>query len=122
MKIVGGSFGSKGSVFFKGGRLGIDGVKKASYGADQVRTATAETVSNKKFGFIGAAIGMILFGGLGFFFAGLFGGLIGVVLAVAGSFYGDKKHFVRMVFQDEAEVTVECSERSSEKLIRFPAK
>ncbi|MCJ0972678.1 hypothetical protein MST27_04770 [Pseudomonas sp. PS1] len=122
MKIVGGSFGLKGSAFFSRDKLCIEGSRKAEYGPEGVRAVAARSETEKKFGLIGCAVGALLLGGLGLFFLGLFGAILGIVFAVAGSFYSTKKNVADLTFEDGSTLTLECTGRAMDKLVRFTSK
>jgi len=122
MKIVGGSFGLKGSAFFSRDKLCIEGSRKAEYGPADVRSVAARSETEKKFGLIGCAVGALLLGGLGLFFLGLFGAILGIVFAVAGSFYSTKKNLADVTFEDGSTLILECTGRAMDKLVRFSGK
>lgn len=122
MKIAGGSFGLKGSAFISRDRLFIEGSRNAEYGPADMRSLSARTETEKKFGLIGCAVGALLLGGLGMVFLGLFGAILGVVFAVAGSFYSTKKNLADVTFEDGSTLILECTGRAMDKLVRFSGK
>ena len=119
MRIVGGSFGVKGSAFISGNALMVEGSSKGQYQPAEVRSVSARVDAEKKFGFIGATIGALLLGGLGMVFLGLFGAIVGVLIAVAGSFYSSKKNLADVSFADGKTLSLECTDRAIGKLVRF---
>jgi hypothetical protein len=119
MKIIGGSFGLKGSAYFSGKVLVIDSAQKAQYSGESVVSVSARTDSERKFGVIGAAVGVLLFGAIGLVFFGILGATAGVVLAVAGSFYSTKTNIAELKFDDGKTLSVECTQRAVNKLVAF---
>lgn len=119
MKIVGGSFGLKGSAFISGGTLAIDASIKADYRPQQVQSVVAQEIKEKSFGFLGAIVGSVLLGALLSLMIGPLGFLIGVALAIAGSFYTSKRNVVSVAFIDGTTVILECTPRAVDKLVRF---
>lgn len=119
MKIIGGTFGPKGSAAIYGGVLNIAAAKKACYRHDQVAEVSYSTASEKKFGILGALIGAVLLAILFGLFLGGLGILIGIGLAIAGSFYTDKQETAEILFDDGNRVMVECTPRAVKKLMDF---
>lgn len=119
MKIVGGSFGLKGSAFLSGDTLAIQATKNADYHRDQVQSVDAQQVKEKSFGWLGAIVGALLLGALISLFAGPLGFLIGAAFAIAGSFYTNKRNVVSVAFADGSTVILECTPRAVDKLVRF---
>ncbi|MBV2207421.1 MAG: hypothetical protein KUL87_18535 [Pseudomonas sp.] len=122
MKIVAGSFGVKGSAYIaKNAILAVEGARNVDYRPRQIKSVEARVDADKRFGWGGAIVGGILLFALGMFFAGLFGALIGVILAVAGSFYSTKRNMAEVEFEDGARVTLECTPRAMDRLVKFAA-
>lgn len=119
MKIVGGSFGLKGSAFISGDALTIQSTKNADYHREQVRSVEAREVREKSFGWLGALVGSLLLGAMISFLVGPIGLIVGVFLAIAGSFYTNKRNVVSVDFIDGATVVLECTPRAVDKLVRF---
>lgn len=119
MKIIGGSFGLKGSAYLNRGQLVIEGSRKAYYEAGQVTSIQTKVDAAKKFGIFGAVVGVVILGFIGGFIFGPLGAIAGVVLAIAGSFYTQKKNVAELAFADGSTLILECTPRAIDKLVRF---
>jgi len=119
MKIIGGSFGIKGSAFVAGSKLIIESSQKASYGSDQIADVIGRSESARGFGFIGAIIGSAMLGVLGAMLAGPLGLVIGIFIAIAGSFYSSKRLIAEVRMKDGKALTVECTGRAMDKLVKL---
>ena len=119
MRILGGSFGVKGSAYLSQDVLVVEGAAKAQYRAEQIKSVTARIDSDKRFGLVGAALGVVLLGGLGLHFFGLLGAIVGVAVSIAGSFYTTKKNIAEVVFADGKTLSLECTARAMSKLVQF---
>ena len=120
MKIVSGSFGVKGSAYIaKNAILAVEGARSVDYRSHQIKSVEARVDAEKQFGWGGAIVGGILLFALGMFFAGLFGAIIGVIVAVAGSFYSTKSNMAEVEFEDGNRITLECTPRAIERLVKF---
>lgn len=119
MKIIGGSFGLKGKARFAGSTLEVIGTKKADYRGADITALSFRTEGQKKFGLIGAIIGAVVLGFIAGLFLGPIGWLIGIVLAIAGSFYSTKKHYADLEFSDGAKLNVELNDHEAKKLVKL---
>lgn len=122
MKIIGGHYGVKGSVFIrKDSSLAIDGAEQVYYTPNEITSVYSSTESDRKFGVIGFLLGAIIFSSLLFFLIGPLGVFIALVLSVVGSFYTVKRHQVELTFVDNKSVKVECSAGDAKRLTRLSA-
>ena len=121
MKIVGGSYGVKGSAYIARDQLVIEGARKAYIDPQHVRSVETRVDAERRFGFVGAAIGAILLAVLGTLFLGVVGALIGIAIAIAGSFYTTRRNLAELTFVDGSTLTLECTPRAIDKLVRFRA-
>lgn len=119
MKVIGGSFGLKGSAYIAGPRLIVEAAQKASYSPEQVSGVVSRTEKERKFGILGALAGAVLLGALGTMFLGIAGAVIGIAVAIAGSFYSTKKNIVEVSFVDGKTLALECTTRAVSKLVKF---
>jgi len=119
MKIIGGSFGLKGSAFVAGSKLIIESSQKAAYEPEQIADVSGRTESSRSFGWGGAIIGGILLGAIGVMLGGPVGAVIGIVLAIAGSFYSSKRLIAEVKMRDGKSLTLECTNRALDKLIKL---
>lgn len=119
MKIVGGSFGLKGSAFLSNNQLVVEGSRKAYFEAAQVVSVQTKVDASRGFGIFGAFIGVIVLGFLGLFLLGPFGAIAGIVVAIAGSFYTQKRNLAELAFADGSTLILECTPRAIDKLVRF---
>lgn len=119
MKIVGGSFGLKGSAFISGATLAIQSDRKADYRGDQIQAVDAQEVREKAFGMLGAIVGAVLLAILLSMVLGPLGVLAGIALAVAGSFYTTSRNVVSVEFIDGGKVVLECTPRAVAKLVKL---
>ena len=110
MKIVGGTFGTRGYAWLrKDQSLDIKSDRKRVYPQESVRRVEARTESQKNFGCFSFIFGAIIFGAIfGFLIPGI-GIIIGLVIAVALSFYTTKKQIVEITLGDDEKVVVECA-------------
>lgn len=123
MKIVGGSFGVKGSAFIsRDKKLVIEAVKPVNYSREQISRINTTQVKEKRFGAFGFIIGAILLAIILGVLFGVIGAIVGVVAAVFGSFYSDSKNIVELFFVDQNQVTLECTPRAVNKLVTFAGK
>jgi len=83
------------------------------------KSVKARQDANRKFGVLGAIVGSMLFGALGFMFMGLFGAVLGILLSIAGSFYSVKKRFVEIDLISGESVTLECSSAEVDQILRL---
>lgn len=119
MKIIGGSFGASGKARFAGNYLEVLGDKKADYTGADIEAVSVRQEKERQFGMIGALIGAVLFGFAASLFLGLAGWIIGIVFAIAGSFYQKKRYFADLEFSDGLKLTVESNDYESRKLVKF---
>lgn len=119
MRIVGGSFGTKGKFSMSpDGTLTVDGASHAQYKASQIRHLDTRQEKTKKFGFFSALIGVLLLGGIGFAFFGLVGAIAGILLAIVGSYYVKKTHYAEVEFDDGNRLLLEGSARGINLLVK----
>lgn len=121
MKVVGGTFGTSGYTWIRDGqRLDIRSNRKRVYSRDEIRRVDARVESERNFGCFSFVIGAVIFCGAGGFFLGPLGILIGLVLAVALSFYTTRRQIVEVLLNDDEKVILECSKWQVEDLISLP--
>ena len=119
MKIIGGSFGLNGSAYFSGDSLVVDSVKNGQYEGREIDAIDVRVDAERKFGVIGAVVGILLFGALGMAFFGVIGAIGGVGLAIAASFYSTKKNIADVKFSDGRTLSLECTPRAINRLVKF---
>jgi len=119
MKIIGGSFGNRGSAYIADKQLVVEGARKAYYEPPQVQRVQTRIDAERRFGLIGAVVAGFILAVVGWFILAIFGALIGVAIAVAGSFYTSKKNIAELTFTDGSTLSLECTPRAIEKLVRF---
>ncbi len=119
MKVIGGSFGLKGSAYIAGPRLIVEAAQKASYSPEQVSGVVSRTEKERKFGIMGAVAGAVLLGALGTMFLGVAGAVIGIVVAIAGSFYSSTRNVCEVTFSDGKTLALECTAKAVTKLVKF---
>jgi hypothetical protein len=120
MKIVGGNFGVKGSAFISKDRyLVVEGVNRSIYSPAQVQSVTANVTTEKKFGVLGFIVGAVSLSVVLGLFLNALGFVLAIIIAVAGSFYSDKKNIVEIRFSDEKSVLLQCTSRGVKKLVEF---
>lgn len=117
MKILGGNFGSSGTAFIRqGSQLVVVGAREAVYTGEQIRNIEANQIKNRKFGIFGFLVGGILLAWLLGMFLGLLGIVLGVGVAIAGSFYNETSNVVQIQFDDGNQVTLDCTSRAVRQL------
>ena len=120
MKIIGGSFGLKGSVYLsRDKRLVIEGATKGIYSADQINKAVSRVVVQKRFGVGGFIVGFLVLSVILFIWINYYGIVVALVLSWLGSSYSDKVQIVDLDFADGNELSVECTPRGVKKLLGF---
>lgn len=120
MKIIGGNFGVKGSAYIsRDNMLVVEGAIKGIYSPDQIQSISTRTSKEKKFGIIGFILGAIILSVILGIFLGILGVGIALIVAISGSFYSEKSHIVEVKFTDDKSVTLECTPRRVNKLVRF---
>ena len=119
MKITGGNFGLDGKATIKNGKLRIDGLSNSSYEPGQIDSAYPREERNKRLGLFSLVLGVLVVGGGLFVLAGPVGFVVGVLLAVAGSFYSTKKLFIDIAFKDGNKLTIESSKPQARRFFSF---
>lgn len=120
MKIVGGSFGLKGSAHLsRDNCLVVEGSARAIYPKGSAQNAYARSDKDKKFGCAGFVIGAVILSAILGLLFNIVGIIIGVVLAAAGSFYTLKHDFVDLEFKDGKKISLECTPRGVKKLMNW---
>lgn len=120
MKIVAGTFGSSGSAsIYRGETLKIKSAKNGDYTPEQVESIVASVERQKKFGWVGFIIGAAVLSVALAMFIGVVGIGIGIVLAIAGSFYTQKSDRIDIKFKDGNFATIDCTARDARNLVQF---
>lgn len=122
MKIVGGSFGIKGSAYVAGSVFAVEGATKKDYRSNEIASVDARVEKKRSFGIVGFIVGAVLFTIIGMMVFGFIGGLIGFILSVAGSFYTTKTNVVDVSFTDGKTLAAEGTDRSIRNLVKFADK
>ncbi|MCK2183502.1 hypothetical protein [Halomonas getboli] len=117
MKIIGGSFGPSGKAQLRNGKLEVMGLKNAKYGPDEVESVNVRQEVNRRFGVIGAIFGGLILAFLFGLFMGPFGWLVGFGLAIAGSFYSDKRFIADLEMTDGASLTLQPDRKAARQLV-----
>lgn len=118
MRIVGGSFGLNGKAKIVGQIIEISGQKTKSYKTYDIERVNVRNESKRKFAAFSAVIGIIVFGLIGMIF-GPIGALIGVILAIAMSFYTVKGQFAEVQFSDGSNVSLKVKKSEAKKLVQL---
>lgn len=119
MKIIGGSFGVKGTARISEETLFVNGSRQARYQATDINNIVAATNTERRFSLISFIIGAVVFS---LFFGLLFnivGIVIGLVVATVTSFYSVSSAKVELNFVDGSILTLACSGREIEALYAF---
>ena len=121
MKIIGGSFGLKGSAAYisRDNMLVIEGANKSIYAPDQIMSVSANTEKEKKFSILSFLVGAIILSIILGFFLNILGVVLGIIIAVFGSYYSNSENIVDIKFTDNQEVKLNCTPRGVKKLIQF---
>lgn len=119
MKIIGGSFGTRGSAYIAHKQLVIEGARKTYYEPHQVQCLQTRVDSERRFSLVRAIVAGFILVFIGWFILAIFGALIGVAIAVAVSFYTDKNNIAELTFSDGLALSLECTPRAISKLVRF---
>lgn len=120
MKIIGGSFGLKGKAWLSADKyLVVEGDRSKKYQNEDIASMTSGDASKRKFSLLSFIVGALILGWLGLIFLGILGLIIGIIIAVAGSFYSEKKGVVTISFKDNSVLNLECTQRGSKKLFTF---
>lgn len=122
MNITGGSYGVTGKL-----KIEDDAVLRISAAIDTAKQkddiASVETsiAKEKKFGVLGFVLGAPILAFIGWMIFPVVGALIGVLLAVFGSFYQKKTLVVHVAFKDGSKVTAEGWHHEIQKIVRMAA-
>lgn len=123
MKITGGSFGVNGKVYVgEDDRLYVKSSVERSF--DKADVASVEAGMNKEtqFSIFSVLVGVPLFVLIGWFVFSAIGALVGLILAIAGSFYKKKTITADVQFKTSEKLQVEGWHYDIQKLVRFAAK
>jgi len=122
MKIVSGSFGASGSAYLsRDARLVIEGQARGVYTGNQIGAIEARTEKQRRFSVVSFLLGLVVVGGVLTVLFNVIGLIVGVLLAVFGSYYGDSKTIVDIALTDGKSVALECTPRAVKKLYAFAA-
>ncbi|MBB3184718.1 hypothetical protein FHR95_002292 [Halomonas fontilapidosi] len=116
MRIIGGSFGTRGKIDIGKHGITVRGARTLTYLPSQLATLHARRESERRFAVLTFLLGLIIFGGLGFLFLGPLGLIIALVLCIVGSFYRRTNYYTDLVFTDGNSVTVETTRRQADQL------
>lgn len=120
MKIIGGSFGLKGSAYISDDKeLVIEGQNESVYLPVQIKTVSANTEKEKKFSIFSFLIGIFIITPILTLSLGIIGFIAGIIIAVIASYYSKKVNVVDINFTDNKEVRLKCTSRGVKKLIEF---
>lgn len=120
MKIIGGSFGLKGSAWIsRDDHLVVKGDKEVNYPRAAIASMNARQDKERRFGWGSFLIGMLVFGVIFNLLLPGIGLLIALALSIAGSYYTTREQFVEVAFTDGKQVTLQCTPRGVKKLMRF---
>ena len=120
MKVIGGNFGLKGGAFIsRDKRLIIESDKKAQYGPEDITSLEASTHKEKKFSILSFLVGAVILSFLLGMFLNVIGVILGIVLAVLGSYYSDSDDIVDIGFNDGKRLKLQCTPRGVKKLFKF---
>ncbi len=120
MKIIGGNFGLKGSVWIsRDKKLVVDGIPRKAYSPSNIKQVTASQIKDKKFGFLGFIIGALVLSVILYFLFSLLGVVIAIIVATLGSFYTQTQNVIQVDFDDGNSVTVNCTPRFVSKVQTF---
>ena len=120
MKIIGGSFGTSGTVSISQNEsIHIEGAIRASKTKAEVKQVVAQSQKERGFGTLGFVLGAPMLCVAGWYIGGPMGVLVGLVLAIAGSFYGKKFSTAEVEFLSGERLSVRGSEQDINQLIRL---
>ncbi|MEF9965191.1 MAG: hypothetical protein RR749_03135 [Comamonas sp.] len=122
MKITGGSFGVHGKAYVgQDNRLYINGAVEKSFAASEVASVNSEVNKETKFSVFSLLIGIPMLMLVGWLVFGPIGSLIGLVIAIAGSFYSKKTIKADVLFHSGEKLAVEGWNSDIQNLVRFAA-
>lgn len=122
MKIVGGTFGVEGDAFINSaGELVVRGAKERRFPGTEIASVDTRVDKEKKFGCFGFVIGSILLAIPLGIFLNIFGLILAIVIAGAGSFYANKTNIADVKFASGDSVSLECTPRQVKKLVNLKA-
>lgn len=117
MKVIGGSFGLKGRAEVANLGLGVYADAEGIYQWKDIESVNATQSKEKHFGIGSFLVGGLIFGGIGLVLMGIVGGVLGLLFAVAGSFYSTNKRGAEVKFNDGKTVSLKGSAREVKKLV-----
>jgi len=117
MRVTGGTEGAAGGARLRGDVLILRGGMRIR--ARRVRRVRTREQREWRIGWLSVALGAPLLGVTGVAVAGLPGGIVGVLLALAGSGYRRRGVSVSVELRDGGSVDLECSRREARRLVRW---
>ncbi|SDO73133.1 DNA polymerase III, epsilon subunit [Halomonas shengliensis] len=119
MRIIGGSFGTRGTIKIGSHGVRIKASREALYPPGTVTRVSTRQEKERRFGCLSFLVGLLLFGTLATLLLGPLGLISALVLCIAGSFYGTTRYLVDMVFKDGAHLTLETTRRQADQLVQL---
>ncbi|MCE0733503.1 hypothetical protein LWH48_12015 [Halomonas sp. G15] len=119
MRIIGGSFGTRGKVKIGSHGVHIKASREAVYPPGTLVSVSTRREKERHFAFLTFLLGLLFLGTIGFLILGPLGLLIALVLCIVGSFYGKTSYLVDMQFKDGQHLTLETTQRQADQLVQL---
>jgi hypothetical protein len=119
MRIIGGSFGTRGTIKIGSHGVRIKASREATYPPGALVSVSARHERERRFAFLTFLLGLLILGTVFGLLLGPLGFLVALGLCIAGSFYGKSRYLVDMAFQDGSQLTLETSRRQADQLVQL---
>lgn len=119
MRIIGGSFGTRGRVEIGEFGIRIKASRHVLYPPGTLTQVTARQHRERGFAALSFLLGLIILGGLAGLIFGPIGFLAALLLCLVGSFYGKTRYLVDMSFKDGEQLTLETTRRQADQLVQL---
>jgi len=119
MRIIGGSFGTRGKIQIGSHGVRINASREALYPPGTLASVSTRQEKERHFGCLSFLVGLLLFGTLASLLLGPIGFLAALVLCIVGSFYSKTRYLVDMQFKDGHQLTLETTQRQADQLVQL---
>lgn len=119
MRIIGGSFGTRGKIHIDKHGITVHGSRMLTYPPNQLATIHTRRESESRFAALSFLLGLLVLGVIGFAVLGAIGLVIALVLCLVGSFYRRTSYYTDLHFTDGNSVTLETSRRQADQLAQL---
>ncbi|MCG8518062.1 MAG: hypothetical protein MI794_08720 [Pseudomonadales bacterium] len=116
MQVIGGHFGADGKAGISGTTLVINGQDVTR---PQINSMSVQQSSKRELSITSLLAGMIVLVPLAWIFFSFFGGLVMLLLTIAGSFPKRDSRIVNVEVEGGKTASIQCNKKEAELLMRF---